>query len=291
MLPNKPPSIRRQQCEALRMSPGTKPDDESVHHEGFQDMERIQTALPEETTQPVLSREDMNGWDLGREVYVSSILNKCKEYRNIHEGCCVYYERKYNRFTLMLIFVSSFVTVFSILMTTIPSFSGMVFTALAAILNVLVTTLTTVNKFLKFQEFATRHRMASQKFLELHRDVAEQFLSPPYERINAKKYIAFAGKTFDQIIKSAPYPEQQVLKMLNIASNPDADVNIPLGAMKDKQKPSVAAVLNPGTGIDDAAVATAVAIDPNPESLNPYQKYQLGRAKVDLGNFAGDYDV
>ncbi len=47
-----------------------------------------------------------------------------------------------------------------------------------ALLSVFTTTLTTVNKFLRHQENSTRHRLASQRFLELHRNITEQYLLP-----------------------------------------------------------------------------------------------------------------
>ncbi len=253
-----------------------------------------------------------NGWTQSIEVYVSSISIKCKDYRNIHEGSTIYYDKRSSYFTIFLIFVSFMVSAISL----IPFFNGEVFKYVIALLSVFTTTLTTVNKFLKYQENSTKHRLASQKFLELHRNITEQFLLPFADRTNGKRYLTLVGRSFDQIIKTAPYPPEAVKTRKKLTSTPDTDIKLQSRFDMDT---NVTAVPNPDPPTIGSEVAGSIApqgvlqipqsapiqtVNPaggagtsNPTTngagghvLSAMAKWQLQRQRADLDNFSGDYD-
>ncbi len=259
----------------------------------------------------VAKDEPTNGWTQTIEVYVSSISIKCKDYRNIHEGSTIYYDKRNSYFTIFLIFVSFMVSSISL----IPFFNGEAFKYVIATLSVFTTTLTTVNKFLKYQENSTKHRIASQKFLELHRNITEQFLLPFIDRTNGKKYVTLVGRSFDQIIKTAPYPPEAVKTRKKITSTPDTDIQLqsqfdtsanviavpninpstvgpesagsiaPQGLLQIPQTTSHIQTVNPTTPNTGTAVSSGGG-----HQLSAMARWQLQRTRDDLDNYTGDYD-
>jgi hypothetical protein len=284
---------------------------------GVKAIESIPTAPPAGTTVTsegataegsggVRERSDLaNGWTQQIEIYVSSISMKCKDYRNIHEASTIYYDKRNSYFTIFLIFVSFMVSAISL----IPFFNGEAFKYVIALLSVFTTTLATVNKFLKYQESSTKHRLASQKFLEIHRNITEQFLLPERDRTNGKQYLSYVGRAFDQIIKTAPYPPEAVKTRYKMTSTPDSDVRLPANfdssavVAKPNPNPSQLPTTEPSTVPSVNVAVPATTSDPihavNPESSSPesskqglseFAKYQLRRARNDMDMFSGDYD-
>ena len=285
------------------------PEQEVLQRPGVKALDAIITRPPDLTPQEkqkLLLADPTNGWTQRIEIYVSSISSKCKSYRNIHEASTIHYDKQGGRFTIFLIFVSFLVSAISL----VPFFNGPVFKYVIALLSVLNTTLATVNKFLKYQELSTRHRLASQKFLELHRGITEQFLLPVTDRTNGKSYVSSVGRAFDQIMKSAPYPPEVVKTKIKMTFTPDNDVNVPsyldpsatVIAVSDADVP---AAVTPPT---DTAPPTVHATNPenqihsvNPEAgatetalppggLSALARFQLQRARYDLDSYSGDYD-
>ncbi len=259
---------------------------------------------------PIASDGPMNGWTQQIEIYVSSISIKCKEYRNIHEGSTIYYDKRNSYFTIFLIFVSFVVTAISL----IPFFTGEAFKYVIALLSLFTTTLTTVNKFLKYQESSTKHRLASQRFLELHRNITEQFLLPFSDRINGKQYISQVGRSFDQIIKTTPYPPEVVKTRKKLSSTPDSDIQLSSRFASDARViavPNPSPSVIPGTEAEGTIAPQGTLQVPQTgpiQSVNPdapsvdqaapaggynisaMARYQLQRARGDMDMYSGDYD-
>lgn len=262
-------------------------------------LDKEDTTFREDRTNDQIQQLDSigkKGWSLLIEVYVSSISQKSKVYRNIHEACAIHFENRFNYFSILLIVLSFITTAVSLL----PFFSGEIFKYIVVISSLLLTTLVTVNKFLRYQELSTKHRLASQKFLELHRNITEQFLIPPEARTNGIIYVSQIGKTFDQIVKSLPYPPRKVVQKLKMSSSPDSDINLPsfLQAQTTANVNEVAGILPVAENHDvilnmnDSPIERVNPLNNDIETikLTALQKLNLERARRDLSNFSADFD-
>lgn len=249
----------------------------------YSDIEGI-VVVPGEDMTPAtpLPVGSKNGWNALIEAYVSSISQKCKQYRALHEQSYLFNDKRDKSFTIFLFVMSAIQTIIQIFQTNINS----VFLRYGALIfSAIVTALAAINRFLKFQENGTRHRLGSTKFLGLHRSISEQFLFPENERANGKKYVVWAGKTFDAIVNSVPQPPEKVKKTIMLNVTPDADVS-PSAPIAPGEVPTEIESVNPQTPAAEQNGTTGEAIE-----LTPRQRYQLGRARLQLTSFEGEYDV
>src|SRR5947209_9684630 len=164
------------------LSESPQPPAAEQSDDGFSDLKNVSTLPPELTDEQREKRkkEFNNGWSLIIENYVASISDKCKANRDKHEKSAIFYEKRFQFFSIMLIVVSFIVTGVTQLPIAVSSF----FKYIILILNLALNVLATINKFLRYQDLATRHRIAKQKFLELHRNITEQQLVEPDYRQN-----------------------------------------------------------------------------------------------------------
>lgn len=166
----------------------------------------------------IINEKDKNvgkGWSKEVEVYLYKISEKCLIFRTIHEKSAIFYESRFNYFTLFMIalaFISSSLSIVPI--------TGVYYKYFITIISIGLTSLATINKFLKWQEYSTKHRFGSQKFLELNLNITEEFLTEKPLRTNGIQFIKWAGKTFTQIRKGLPYPPDQIFRNLNIENDP-----------------------------------------------------------------------
>lgn len=143
-------------------------------------------------------------WSENVNDYLQDIWLKCSIYRDIHEQSAIYCEKNFKRFSFALIVVSFIVTSVSVVTWNVVICDD-TYKYVVAILSALQLTLSTINRFVNFQENATRHRIASQKFLELNQTIAESLLSPVNERVDGIKFINWATSSFRNIRKGVPY--------------------------------------------------------------------------------------
>ena len=159
------------------------------------------------------------GWTPEIEVYLHNISLKCVTFKNIHEKSAISFTKSFNYFSLFLIFVSFLAS----LVTVIP-INHQTYNYITAIFTILTSALATTNKFLQWQEISTKHKIGAQKFLQLNENITSQILTEKQQRINALQYIRWAGKTFNDIRKSLPFPPDKILQKLNIDSQPDIEL-------------------------------------------------------------------
>lgn len=148
-------------------------------------------------------------WNDSMLFYLNDIRTKSVAYRDIHEQSAIYCENRGNFFSFLLIFFSFVVT----------CVSGIPFEELLcnsyyrlaiAILSLITTTLATITKFLNYQEYATRHRLGSQKFLELNQTITEELIRPQFKRTKGEKFVKWASASFRSIRKGLPYPPKKI---------------------------------------------------------------------------------
>jgi hypothetical protein len=156
------------------------------------------------------------GWTPELEIYLNNISVKCITFRNIHEKSATYYSSCFNYFSLFLIFVSFLASI----ITVIP-IDHQAYNYITSIFTIFTSALATTNKFLKWQDIGTSHRNGSQKFLELNENITSQVLTDTEKRIHGIQYIRWAGKTFNDIRKSLPFPPDKIVSRLNADDDPN----------------------------------------------------------------------
>jgi hypothetical protein len=160
------------------------------------------------------------GWNSELENYLYDVSVKCIEFRDIHEDSAIFYEKRFNLFSLLLIIVSFINSAMDI----VP-FEHVIYRYFITVISIFITTLATINKFLKYQEYSTKHRIGSQKFLELYKNITEEFLQDEKSRINGIRYIKWVGKHFVEIQKALPFPPQKILDRLKLDNDPIVEIS------------------------------------------------------------------
>jgi hypothetical protein len=155
------------------------------------------------------------GWDNELCYYLKGISDKCIEFRNIHEDSAILYEKRFHYFSLSLIVISFVNSALDI-----APYENVIYSYFITIISVLISTLATINKFLKYQEYSTKHRIGSQTFLKLYQNITEEFLQEKKLRINGIRYAKWVGKNFAEIRESLPFPPQVILDKLKLNNNP-----------------------------------------------------------------------
>lgn len=148
-------------------------------------------------------------WTNSMLLYLDDICTKSVSYRDIHEQSAIYCENRYNLFSFLLIFLSFMTTCVS----GIP-FDDLIcnsyYKLVLAVLSFMTTTLATISKFLNYQAYAARHRIGSQKFLELNQTITEELIKPQFKNTNGKNFVKWASATFRSIRKGLPYPPRKI---------------------------------------------------------------------------------
>ena len=147
------------------------------------------------------------GWDESTCEYVRNISKKCIVYQAIHEESAILDEKKYQYFTLLLIVLSFGTSVCSFTLTNGDLWKDKIM----SILNVILSTLVTVNKFLDLQKVSIKHRNGSQQFLELHKNISQELIADESERIDSQRFIRWVGERFTRIRRGLPYPPRKLV--------------------------------------------------------------------------------
>ena len=146
--------------------------------------------------------------------YLKDIAYKCTVFRQIHEEAALRCETRNAYMTHSLIVFSFVTSVFTVLnqWTSLPYFS----TLFVSVFN---TTLAAINSQLNYQENAAKHRIGSEKFLELNQEITEEIIRGG-EQVN--KNFARHSSKFRLIRKGLPYPPKD-LRQLYDKANPDTE--------------------------------------------------------------------
>jgi len=236
------------------------------------------------------------GWSNEVEIYLNNISQKCIIFRNIHEESAIYYEKNFHYFSLVLIFfsfVSSVITVLPI--------NHNLYNYITSITTILTATLATTNKFLKWQEYITKHKFGSQNFLSLNENITSQMLTNVHDRSHAIQYVRWAGKMFINIRKSLPFPPDSIIVKLNVNDDPDISLSDILDENGKISSRIIGGNGNSGGDIKsdnghgngdsknfktyNQSDVENLPVTFNNQELTRYQHYQLSRFKQQLQQF------
>jgi hypothetical protein len=142
-----------------------------------------------------------NGWNDKNEKLIVSIGENAASYKWMHDRAFRIYTNL-NRIASMLIVCGNAV------LTAQSAFQG-TYTECEAtffqkILIYIVTALSIIYNFLRFQEIATNHQNAIKNFGELYHDIQQQMCLYRKDRVKANKYIQSIMRKYDNLTSDSP---------------------------------------------------------------------------------------
>lgn len=154
-----------------------------------------------------------NGWNDRNESVIVNIGKNCEKYMTLHNLSSSKYTL-YNRIvSVVIIFFNSGLsiqTIFGDSSDKCNNNNGLVITQ--NIFIYIVTLLSVINNFLKFEKFSTKHKYSSIKFSELYHNIQKIMCAYRKDRPNAVKYISDAFKKYDNLIMESPTIPSNIMK-------------------------------------------------------------------------------
>jgi len=150
-----------------------------------------------------------NGWNDKNEALIASIGENAEVYKLMHE-------KAFKRYNLINRIIGTFIVLLNAVLSAQTSFYGMDECPSSDIYQkvfiYIVTVVSVVNNFLRYQETATNHANASTHFSEITHDVQQQMCMYRKDRENAVKYIQHTMKKYDSVCSSSPDISEYLLK-------------------------------------------------------------------------------
>ncbi len=167
--------------------------------------------------------DPLRGWTQEVEFRVFRMMDKCDSSKRLHEESAKYYDKRQSMLSVSVLMMSFVVTVVG----GATDLFGASYRYIYGFLGSLLTLMSGLAVTLKYQESATKHRAASQKFYELYQTVDYQIMFPS-ERSSAPHFFRFINTSFGQINGRAPRPPDSVrranavpLSSISVVNNRD----------------------------------------------------------------------
>lgn len=249
------------------------------------DAERAAASLHEDELPEERPKQQLNGWTDTIQLIANDIAQKTLMLKEIHGRAYRTFSRRANRFGLLLIGVSSIASI----LTVFPSGPSPwdPFSIFSKIFTYLVTGLTFLNKFLKYDQKAEQHREAEGKFLEFYHSIQSQLLLDDWtKREEGSAFLGFVFKTFPNIIKEAPDPPSKIVA----ATRAKVETGVPVGEEPKDKKTVVEAgdekdlTLGVTPGQIPLTIITRTTSDTRWEfDVNPLTRYRLSKFQTGQG--------
>lgn len=164
-----------------------------------------------------------NGWNDKNERIVISIGENAASYKWMHERSSSMYKLIHKILNIILILFSTGLSAETILPDN-PNNLGLdilrrVFTYIVTLISVLI-------NFLKFEQLGEQHLSAATSFAKLYHDIQQQMCMYRRDRINATKYVAEILKTYDSLIVGGPTINDIIIKQFKSKFG-NADISLP----------------------------------------------------------------
>lgn len=142
-----------------------------------------------------------NGWNDKNEKLIVSIGENAASYKWMHQ-------KSFGMYTNLNRFISLLIVCSNAILTAQSAFQGNYTECDASlfqkILIYIVTALSIVYSFLRFQETATNHQNAIKNFSELYHEIQQQMCLYRKDRIKASKYIQTIMRKYDTLTTDSP---------------------------------------------------------------------------------------
>lgn len=144
-----------------------------------------------------------NGWNDKNEKLVISIGENAASYKWMHERSSNYYKNLSSVLNILLIILAIFLSAETIIP---PSYiqDNMTIFISKQILTYIITILTILQNFFKYDQLVEKHINASLQFNELYHDIQKQMCMYRRDRINATIYLSENLKRYDSLVINNP---------------------------------------------------------------------------------------
>jgi hypothetical protein len=162
-----------------------------------------------------------NSWNDNNERIVVSIGENAASYKWMHEKCASTYTFYHKTLNLSLTLLNAGLSA-QTLITENPEavqLASRVFIYIVTILSVLL-------NFLKYQDLAAQHMHAAQAYSEMYHEIQQQMCLYRKDRRNAVEYIQEVLKEYDHLAVSGPQIMQSVLSNFK-KTFANADISVP----------------------------------------------------------------
>jgi hypothetical protein len=162
-----------------------------------------------------------NGWNDKNETLIVSIGENAASYKWMHEKCNTKYVF-YNKFLNIIIIIFNTVLTTQTFITTesdLVSLSKKIFIYIVTLLSV-------INNFLKFEELSINHLNAIKQFSELYHNIQQQMCMYRKDRLIASIYIKEVIKQYDSLIVTCPDISPNILNEFKKKFQ-NTDISIP----------------------------------------------------------------
>lgn len=150
-----------------------------------------------------------NGWNDKNEVLIVSIGENSASFKWMHDKCSHQYSLYNKILSITVILFNSVLSAESLIPSENTNYTIIL---IQKVLIYIVTLLSVVSNFLKFEELSTKHSNSSSGFSELYHDIQQQMCMYRKDRSNAVKYISNILKKYDSLIAASPNITNAILK-------------------------------------------------------------------------------
>jgi hypothetical protein len=171
-----------------------------------------------------------NGWNDKNERLIISIGENAASYKWMHERSSTYYKNTSSIFNITLIILAVFLSAETIIPPSYIEDNKAIFIS-KQILIYIITILTILQNFFKYDQLVEKHINASLQFNELYHDIQKQMCMYRKDRINATIYLSENLKRYDTLVINNP----DILKsIIQVFKNTFKDTNLALPDIADK---------------------------------------------------------
>ena len=142
-----------------------------------------------------------NGWNDKNERLIANIGENCDIYKRIHDESSSKYQFNNKMVSIIIIFFNAGLSVQT---TFSNNMENVTLNIIQKIFIYIVTIISVINNFLKYEELTTNHKHAAVSFSELYHNIQTTMCMYRKDRQNAVKYISNILKKYDSLILSSP---------------------------------------------------------------------------------------
>lgn len=164
-----------------------------------------------------------NGWNDKNERIVISIGENAASYKWMHERSSSMYKLINQILNVVLIVFSTGLSAETILP---DNSNNIVLSVFRRIFTYVVTLISVLINFLKFEQLSEQHLNAATSFAKLYHEIQQQMCMYRRDRQNATKYVAEILKTYDNLIVNGPTINDIIIKQFK-SKFENADISLP----------------------------------------------------------------
>jgi|UniRef100_A0A6C0AMX1 hypothetical protein len=158
-------------------------------------------------TNIILHKTDLillnNGWNDKNERLIISIGENAASYKWMHEKSSNYYKNLSTFLNILLIILAIFLSAETIIPLSYIQDNMTIFIS-KQVLTYIITILTILQNFFKYDQLVEKHINASLQFNDLYHDIQKQMCMYRRDRINATIYISENLKCYDSLVINNP---------------------------------------------------------------------------------------